>query len=392
MAQVLDVDVRDVAVSALTAPLVLGTPQVWRARNAREFRALQGNPEAAPAAAREFSRAERLLIRVPAFGADAAPVNARLLSRLGVAMRDLPLTTGEDGSTREVDLPLAGFAVGDYVSSSRPRRRPRRARVRALPRRALTPPERGRGRRATAPSLCPSRFRQPCLKFPAAPRKPQRNPLGLLLALCPASAPPYRPMTTTCRDVIQHVAAVLFGLAGLTQALDAETLLRPTGVPVRVQLSRDLQRVAAKMIARSPTFRSQLDRLESADGLIVTAHVDLTIEQRSYRARSVIRRLRTGEMVAVVASARGAAPWNGSRTSSNTFSSRSRVFICRRSWAHQRDLAHGKRGDVRDRPRDSRGSARRRRDARRTGALRHSCRIRPTGPGRDCRVQSTCAP
>lgn len=114
VAQVLDVDVRDVAVSALTAPVVLGTPQVWRARNAREFRALQENPEAAPSAAREFSRAERLLIRVPAFGAEAPLVNARLLSRLGVAMRDLPLSTGGDG-TRDVDLPLAGFAVGDYV-------------------------------------------------------------------------------------------------------------------------------------------------------------------------------------------------------------------------------------------------------------------------------------
>jgi len=107
-------------------------------------------------------------------------------------------------------------------------------------------------------------------------------------------------MTTTCRYVVQNAAAVFFGLAGLTQALDAETPLRPTGIPVRVQLSRDLQRVAAKMIERSPTFRSQLDRLEGADGLVVTARFDPTIEQRSYRAHSVIHRLRTGEMQAIV--------------------------------------------------------------------------------------------
>ena len=101
--------------AALTAQVVLGTPQVWRARNAREFRALQEHPEAAPVAAREFSRTERLLIRVPAFGADTPLVSARLLSRLGVPMRDLPLATGDDASTRQVDLPLSGFAVGDYV-------------------------------------------------------------------------------------------------------------------------------------------------------------------------------------------------------------------------------------------------------------------------------------
>jgi hypothetical protein len=115
VAQVLDVDVRDIAVSALTAQVVLGTPQVWRARTAREFRALLEHPEAPPAAAREFSRAERLLIRVPAFGSDAPVVSARLLSRQGVPMRELPLSVESDASTRQMDLPLAGFAVGEYV-------------------------------------------------------------------------------------------------------------------------------------------------------------------------------------------------------------------------------------------------------------------------------------
>ena len=116
VAQVLDVDVRDVAVSALTAQVVLGTPQVWRARNAREFRALQENPEAAPAAAREFSRTERLLIRVPAFGADAPLVTARLLSRLGVA----DARPAADDRRRRQHAPGGSAAVrvspsGDYV-------------------------------------------------------------------------------------------------------------------------------------------------------------------------------------------------------------------------------------------------------------------------------------
>lgn len=115
VAQVLDVDVRDLPVSALTAPVVLGTPQVWRARNAREFRRLQEHPESAPVAAREFSRTERLLIRVPAFGAGAPLVTARLLSRMGRPMRDLPMAPDEDRDLRTIDLPLAGFAVGEYV-------------------------------------------------------------------------------------------------------------------------------------------------------------------------------------------------------------------------------------------------------------------------------------
>ncbi len=115
VAQVLDIDVRDVPISALTAPVVLGTPQVWRVRNAREFRAVKEHPETPPVAAREFSRTERLLIRVPAFGSSAPWVSARLLSRMGVPMRDLPLLADVDGSIRQIDLPLAGFAVGEYV-------------------------------------------------------------------------------------------------------------------------------------------------------------------------------------------------------------------------------------------------------------------------------------
>ena len=115
VAQVLDVDVRDVSVSALNTQVGLGTPQVWRARNAREFRAIDEHPEAAPSATREFSRTERLLVRVPAFGTEAPQVSARLLSRQGTPIREIPLTTEEDGTTRRLDLPLAGFAVGDYA-------------------------------------------------------------------------------------------------------------------------------------------------------------------------------------------------------------------------------------------------------------------------------------
>jgi hypothetical protein len=63
--QVLDQDVREVSVRDLRGDVAVGTPQVLRARNAREFRTLDAL-EAVPVASREFSRTERLLIRFQA--------------------------------------------------------------------------------------------------------------------------------------------------------------------------------------------------------------------------------------------------------------------------------------------------------------------------------------
>jgi hypothetical protein len=111
-----DTDVRDVVVSDFNGKVALGTLEVLRARTAREFRALESNPQAAPTAAREFSRAERLLIRVPAYAPDgrAPQVTARLSSRLGSAMRDLTASPGPADGVSQIDLPLAGLAVGEY--------------------------------------------------------------------------------------------------------------------------------------------------------------------------------------------------------------------------------------------------------------------------------------
>lgn len=113
--RLLDTDVREVVVGALAGPVALGTAEVLRAQSARLYRALEADPGAAPVAAREFSRAERLLIRVRAYAALGAPeVSARLLSTLGSAMRDLPVTRGPGPDLHQVDLPLAGLAAGEY--------------------------------------------------------------------------------------------------------------------------------------------------------------------------------------------------------------------------------------------------------------------------------------
>src|SRR6266850_1608472 len=70
--EVLDQDVRDISIRDLRGEVAIGTPEVLRARNAREFRTLDMEA-AVPVASREFSRTERLLIRFQAYGAGGAP-------------------------------------------------------------------------------------------------------------------------------------------------------------------------------------------------------------------------------------------------------------------------------------------------------------------------------
>ncbi len=110
-----DTDVRDLAVTPFAAAIGLGTAEILRARTAREFRDLAANPIAAPVASREFSRTERLLVRVPvAAAAGITPtVTAHLVSRAGSRLRELTLTPARDG-VHEIDLPLSWLAPGEY--------------------------------------------------------------------------------------------------------------------------------------------------------------------------------------------------------------------------------------------------------------------------------------
>jgi hypothetical protein len=115
--QVLDSDVRSIVVRDMKTGVAIATPEVLRARNAREFRALDGET-AVPVASREFSRTERLLVRFQAYGADDAKpiVTARLRSRMGGTLRELPVTAPTaPGGASEIDVPLAGLAAGEYL-------------------------------------------------------------------------------------------------------------------------------------------------------------------------------------------------------------------------------------------------------------------------------------
>ena len=117
-AQVLDSETREISVPDLTAPQTsLGTPEVFRARSVREQQQLKTDADAVPVASREFSRTDRVLVRVPAYGpGNTTPtVTAKLLNRDGQAMSELTVSPGAAQSARQIEVPLAGLAPGDYV-------------------------------------------------------------------------------------------------------------------------------------------------------------------------------------------------------------------------------------------------------------------------------------
>ena len=72
-------------------------------------------PSTAPAVDREFSRADRLLIRIDAYapGGVVPALPPRLLKRGGGAMVDIPLQA--TGSTFEAELPLSSLGAGEYM-------------------------------------------------------------------------------------------------------------------------------------------------------------------------------------------------------------------------------------------------------------------------------------
>jgi hypothetical protein len=99
-----------------TTQVSFGTPRVYRARTAREALVVRNNVDAPPTATREFSRGERLLVRVDAYAQDNSKpeVTARLLNRTGASMADVPITAVE-GKPYLIDFPLASLGAGEYV-------------------------------------------------------------------------------------------------------------------------------------------------------------------------------------------------------------------------------------------------------------------------------------
>jgi hypothetical protein len=91
---------------------MFGTPVVYRARTVRDVQLLRTNRDGTPTPVREFLRTDRLLIRVPAYGA-ASGVAAKVLNRGGQSMSELPVTM--DGTEAVFEAPLASLPSGEYI-------------------------------------------------------------------------------------------------------------------------------------------------------------------------------------------------------------------------------------------------------------------------------------
>jgi VWFA-related protein len=111
--ETLTIDVPDFTAARAT----LTTPRVFRARTARDVQLISADPTAVPAASREFSRVERLLIRFDAYGPGSEKLapTAVVLARNGQKVADLPVTAAAVGGTHQIDLGLNTMAAGEYV-------------------------------------------------------------------------------------------------------------------------------------------------------------------------------------------------------------------------------------------------------------------------------------
>jgi len=110
----LDTDLRDLTIQAPSGQVALSTAAVFRARTAREMRQIRDDPNAVPAASRDFRAAERLLVRVSAYAASRPTVSAVLVSRAGRVMREGTAEPGPVDDAQQIELPLHGLPAGEY--------------------------------------------------------------------------------------------------------------------------------------------------------------------------------------------------------------------------------------------------------------------------------------
>jgi VWFA-related protein len=116
--EAIDREQRDLVVPSLAeTTLALTTPVLSRARNALELRAMAEDAAPRPFAGREFSRSDRVLLRVQTYGSASAgaAVTAQLLGRRGNTLADLPIRPASHGGGYVLDLPLTSLAAGDFV-------------------------------------------------------------------------------------------------------------------------------------------------------------------------------------------------------------------------------------------------------------------------------------
>ncbi|HEU4691798.1 MAG TPA: VWA domain-containing protein, partial [Vicinamibacterales bacterium] len=115
----LDQEIRDIEVPDFTSPQVtMSTPRLYRARTLPELRTITADPNAVPAAGRDFSRSDRVLIRFSTYGpgTERPEATAVLLNRGGTKISDVPVTaSAAAGTTHEITLGLNTIPAGEYL-------------------------------------------------------------------------------------------------------------------------------------------------------------------------------------------------------------------------------------------------------------------------------------
>jgi len=114
--QVLDSETREITIPDLTGPRSIGTPSILRARTLPELNKMKADPEAIPTAAREFSRTDRLVVRVPTYGpGGTAELKVHILNRAGNPMNELQATASPKAGEQQIDLAVSALPPGEYV-------------------------------------------------------------------------------------------------------------------------------------------------------------------------------------------------------------------------------------------------------------------------------------
>jgi VWFA-related protein len=117
--QIIDSEVRTLTIPDYDEEhLAFSTPVVLRARTPLELRGLREDLNPAPFPGHEFSRGDRVLVRVSLYndrGSEAA-VSAKLKSRNGRVLVTLPVAPIPNRpGVYEIDFPIASVSVGDFV-------------------------------------------------------------------------------------------------------------------------------------------------------------------------------------------------------------------------------------------------------------------------------------
>jgi hypothetical protein len=98
--EVLDSEVREISVPDLTSlDVAIATPRSFARGPFANSSSSRSNPEQGRRRSREFSRAERVFVRISTYGSGAAAptLSARLLNRAGQPMSDLQIVPAAAG-------------------------------------------------------------------------------------------------------------------------------------------------------------------------------------------------------------------------------------------------------------------------------------------------------